>query len=184
MASFLAEISGCFLGATIIWQMLAVTSKTWFPVFSPTRIPLSTWLMSGWVGAVVLEQAAVSWTFLSALSITRAIHLVWSKFNFFSTNKCLRIWSSTTYNQQVSPNISWIVGPNLQNFDCFFRWAIKSKMVWFGYCQLDYNVLLMLVIAPQTCCPVSYRVWLCLLIRRMSPFHILRAAMPSFCSYL
>ena len=116
VANFLAEVASCIPEATIIWWVLAVTSKTWFSLFPQPEFPLSMQLMFGYVSVVVLEQAAMLWTFLSALSIARAIRLDWSKFNFVYSNKHLQIRSSATPIISKSFNISWIVGPNSQSF--------------------------------------------------------------------
>lgn len=111
--------------------------KHGFLFFPWWEFPLLTQLMLGWVGTVVLKQAAMLWTFLSALSITRAICLAWSKFNFFSANIHLQIWSSATPTTSKSPNISWIVGPNLQNFDCLFQvgYKVQDSLVVVGTCK-------------------------------------------------
>ena len=83
VTSFLAEAASCIPEATIIRWVLAVKSKTCFFVFPRPEFPPSMRLIFGWVSVVVLEQAAMTRTFLSSFSITRAICLAWLKFNFF-----------------------------------------------------------------------------------------------------
>ena len=82
-AVFPAEVTSSIPEAILIRRVLAVTSKTRFFVFSSIEICSVDAAYFCCVIVVVLEQAAVSWTFLSALSIARAICLAWSKFNFF-----------------------------------------------------------------------------------------------------